>query len=91
MAAKVPVVSSNAGGLPEININGETGFTANVGDVAAMSNYAIKILSDEELFSKLKEGAYNQALSHDITSIVPRYEELYSRFCNLECEVGYEI
>src|SRR3954470_1904503 len=91
MAAKVPVVSSNAGGLPEININGETGFSANVGDVAAMSNYAIKILSDEELFLKLKEGAYKQALRHDITNIVPKYEKLYSRFCNIECKVGYEI
>jgi N-acetyl-alpha-D-glucosaminyl L-malate synthase BshA len=91
MAAKVPVVSSNAGGLPEININGETGYSANVGDVAAMSNYAIKLLSDEELFSKLKEGAYKQALRHDITNIVPKYEKLYSRFCNIECKVGYEI
>src|SRR3954452_7503064 len=77
MAAKVPVISSNAGGLPEININGETGFTANVGDVATMSNYAIKLLSDEDLFLKLKEGAYKQALHHDITNIVPKYEKLY--------------
>ena len=91
MAAKVPVISSNAGGLPEININGETGYSANVGDVAAMSNYAIKLLSDEELFLKLKEGAYKQALRHDITNIVPKYEKLYSRFCNIECKVGYEI
>ena len=90
MAAKVPVISSNAGGLPEININGETGYSANVGDVTAMSNYAIKLLSDEELFLKLKEGAYKQALRHDITNIVPKYEKLYSRFCNIECKVGYE-
>src|SRR5256714_1621131 len=65
MAAKVPVVSSNAGGLPEININGQTGYSANVGDVTAMSNYAIELLSDEQLFRKLKEGAYKQALRHD--------------------------
>jgi N-acetyl-alpha-D-glucosaminyl L-malate synthase BshA len=91
MAAKVPVVSSNAGGLPEININGETGYSANVGDVTAMSNYAIKLLGDKELFSKLQEGAYKQALRHDITNIVPKYEKLYSRFCNIECKVSYEI
>ncbi|HEY6979214.1 MAG TPA: N-acetyl-alpha-D-glucosaminyl L-malate synthase BshA [Chitinophagaceae bacterium] len=91
MAAKVPVLSSNAGGLPEININGETGYAANVGDISAMSNYAIKLLSDEKLFAKLKEGAYSQALRHDITNIVPKYEKLYSRFCNMECKVSYEI
>lgn len=91
MAAKVPVISSNAGGLPEININGETGYSANVGDVTAMSHYAIKVLSDEELFLKLKEGAYKQALRHDITNIVPKYEKLYSRFCNIEYKVGFEI
>jgi len=91
MAAKVPVISSNAGGLPEININGETGYSANVGDVTAMSNYAIDLLGDEELFLKLKEGAYKQALRHDITNIVPKYEKLYSRFCNIECKVGHEI
>jgi N-acetyl-alpha-D-glucosaminyl L-malate synthase BshA len=91
MAAKVPVISSNAGGLPEININGETGYSANVGDVSAMSNYAIKLLSDEELFLKLKEGAYKQALRHDITNIVPKYEKLYSRFCNIEYKVSFEI
>ena len=91
MAAKVPIVSSNAGGLPEININGETGYSANVGDVTSMSNYAIDLLGDEELFLKLKEGAYKQALRHDITNIVPKYEKLYSRFCNIECKVGHEI
>jgi glycosyltransferase involved in cell wall biosynthesis len=91
MAAKAPVISSNAGGLPEININGETGYTANVGDVSTMSNYAIKLLSDEELFLKLREGAYKQALRHDITNIVPKYEKLYSRFCNIEYKVSFEI
>ncbi len=91
MAAKVPVISTNVGGLPEININGETGYTAKIGDVATMSNYAIELLSNEELFLKLKEGAFNQALRYDITNIVPKYEKLYSRFCNMECKVGYEI
>jgi N-acetyl-alpha-D-glucosaminyl L-malate synthase BshA len=88
MAAKVPVLSSNAGGLPEININGKTGFSANVGDVDTMSNSAIELLSNEELFLKLKEGAYDQALRYDITNVVPKYEKLYSRFCNMECTVG---
>lgn len=91
MAAKVPVLSSNAGGLPEININGETGYTINVGDVAAMSECAIEVLSNDELLEKLKQGAYEQALRFDINNIVPVYEKLYSKFCSMECKVGYEI
>lgn len=90
MAAKVPVISSNAGGLPEINIHGETGYTANVGDVATMSECAIELLSNEELFSRMKECAFKQAQRFDIHNIVPKYEKLYSRFCSVEC-MGYSI
>ena len=67
MAASVPVISTNAGGLPEINIHGETGYTSNVGDVATMSKCAIELLSNEELLSKMKECAYKQAQRFDIT------------------------
>src|SRR5215831_1755701 len=91
MAAKVPVISSNAGGLPEINIHGETGFTANVGDVETMGESAIELLSNEELLSRMKDCAFKQALRFDISNIVPKYEKLYSRFCNMECMAGYEI
>ena len=84
MAAKVPVISTNSGGLPEVNIHGETGYMANVGDTATMSKYAIELLSDEALLTKLKEGAYQQALRFDIHNIVPQYEKLYSRFCRME-------
>jgi len=91
MAAKVPVISTNAGGLPEINIHGETGFTANVGDVETMGESAIELLSNEELLSRMKDCAFKQALRFDISNIVPKYEKLYSRFCNMECMAGYEI
>src|SRR6266536_3483710 len=91
LAAKVPVISSNAGGLPEININGETGYMADVGDVAAMTNSATELLSNEKLLAQLKQGAFDHALRYDINNIVPLYEKLYSRFCNMECKVGYEI
>ena len=74
MAASVPVLSTDAGGLPEINIHGETGYLAAVGDVANMSKYAISLLSDENLFAKMKENAYQQALRFDIHNIVPAYE-----------------
>jgi len=91
MAARVPVISSNAGGLPEINIHGETGYTANVGDIATMSECAIELLSNEELFSRMKDCAYKQALRFDIHNIVPKYEKLYSRFCNIECMTRKEV
>ncbi len=86
MAASVPVISSNAGGLPEININGETGFLANVGDVQTMSEEAIRLLSDDTLLKQFKVKAKAQAMKFDLHNIVPQYEKLYSRFCRMTCE-----
>jgi N-acetyl-alpha-D-glucosaminyl L-malate synthase BshA len=80
MAAGVPVVSTNAGGLGEINIHGETGFMSNVGDVASMSRQAISILKDEKTLTGFKERAAAQAKKFDIHNIVPLYENLYKRF-----------
>lgn len=91
MAASVPVISTNAGGVPEINIHGETGYLANVGDVATMSKFAIQLLSNEALLAKMKENAYQQALRFDIHNIVPIYEKLYSRFCRIDCEETMEL
>ncbi len=84
MAARSVVISTNAGGLSEINIQGETGYMADVGDVAAMSKYAIDLLSDDELLNKMKEAAYQQALLFDIKNIIPIYEALYGRFCRMD-------
>ena len=86
MAAKVPVISSDAGGLPEININGKTGYTAPVGDVQTMSECAIKLLSDDKLLQQFRKNAKAQALKFDLNNIVPQYEKLYSRFCRMVCE-----
>ncbi len=83
MAAGVVVISTNAGGLPEINIQNETGFLADVGDVAAMSNFAIDLLRDDAKMATMKEAAYRQAVRFDITNIIPVYEKLYSRFCRM--------
>ncbi|AXT55437.1 N-acetyl-alpha-D-glucosaminyl L-malate synthase BshA [Aquimarina sp. AD1] len=77
MVNKVPVVSSNSGGIPEVNLDGVSGYLSNVGDVQEMSNNAISILRDDETLSKFKEGAFNQALKFDIANIVPLYVELY--------------
>jgi L-malate glycosyltransferase len=80
MAAGVPVVSTNAGGLKEININGETGYMADVGDVASMSLYALSILKDDKVLRVFKDKAAAHARKFDITNIVPIYERLYERF-----------
>ncbi len=81
MAARAVVISTNAGGLPEVNIHGVTGFMANVGDVEAMSNFAVSILQNDEQLQAMKEAAYQQACAFDISNIVPVYEELYKRYC----------
>ena len=83
MAARAVVISSNAGGLPEINIHGVTGFMANVGDVNAMSNFALSILQNDAILQEMKEAAYAQACKFDIKNIIPVYEKLYSRFCRM--------
>ncbi len=83
MAASVVVISTNAGGLPEINIQGVTGFLADVGDVAAMSKHAITLLQNDALLATMKEAAYKQACRFDIHNIVPEYEKLYSRYCRM--------
>jgi N-acetyl-alpha-D-glucosaminyl L-malate synthase BshA len=80
MAAHVPVVSTNAGGLPEVNIHGVTGYMANIGDVKSMANFAIDILKDDETLKIFKQNAYNHALTFDINNIVPQYEAVYERF-----------
>jgi L-malate glycosyltransferase len=79
MASSVPVISTNAGGLPEINIHGVTGYMADVGDVAAMGQYAVDMLTNEETLATLKKNAYTQALKFDIANIVPIYEALYEK------------
>lgn len=79
MAANTPVISSNAGGIPEVNIQGETGFLAEIGNVEAMSNYTIKLLSDEKLLAQMKINAKQQAIKFDLKNILPIYEEMYER------------
>jgi glycosyltransferase involved in cell wall biosynthesis len=81
MASSVVVVSSNAGGLGEINIDGKTGYTANIGDVATMSEKAIELLKDDAKLKTFKHNALEQAKLFDIHHIIPIYENLYRRFC----------
>jgi N-acetyl-alpha-D-glucosaminyl L-malate synthase BshA len=80
MAAGVPVVSTNAGGLGEIMIDGVTGYMGNIGDVATMSHHAVSILKDEERLQKFKAASAEHANKFDIHNIVPMYEQLYEQF-----------
>ena len=80
MAAGVPVVTTNAGGLKEINIPGDTGYMGDVGDIKAMGQQAIKILRDDKVLSQFKERAAKHAMRYDISNIIPLYENLYEKF-----------
>ena len=77
MAAHVPVVSTNAGGLPEINIHGKTGYMAPVGHINEMAEFAISILKDDDVLESFRKNAFEQACRFDIQHIVPLYETLY--------------
>jgi L-malate glycosyltransferase len=78
MACEVPVISSNTGGLPELNVQGVTGFLSPVGDVEDMSRKALFVL-DKNNLPKFKENALKRAKEFDITQILPIYEEYYQR------------
>lgn len=80
MAAGVPVISTDAGGLREINVEGETGYMGMVGDVDAMSAKALSILRDDSTLAEFKRRAAAHARQFDINNIVPIYEKLYQRF-----------
>ncbi|MCX6188901.1 MAG: N-acetyl-alpha-D-glucosaminyl L-malate synthase BshA [Bacteroidetes bacterium] len=79
MACEVPVISTNAGGIPEVNIDGVTGFLSEVGDVASMSANALKLLNDKALLKQFKSNALNQAKRFDIKNILPQYLALYEK------------
>ncbi len=82
MAWSVPVISSNSGGLPEVNFDGESGYLSNVGDIDSMAENAIKILSNNETLKTFKENALAVAKQFDIKNILPLYEELYQNALN---------
>jgi N-acetyl-alpha-D-glucosaminyl L-malate synthase BshA len=78
MACEVPVISSNAGGLPEVNLHGHSGFLADVGDIDAMTTYALQILTDDKTLEKFRKGAYMQAKKFDVAEMVTVYEKYYA-------------
>ena len=77
MASKVAVISSNVGGLPEINIDGKTGYVCDFNDINSMTIKAISILNDKKTLELFKKNAINKAKEYDINKIVPLYEKTY--------------
>lgn len=77
MASGVPVISSNTGGIPEVNIDGVTGFLSDVNDVESMSKNAIYILSDPKRLQEFKDNAKKASAKFAIAEVVPMYEAIY--------------
>ncbi len=77
MACEVPVISSNAGGIPEINIHGKTGFLSDIGNVQEMADNAVYILSNPERCQQFRQAALEQAKRFNIDNILPLYEDYY--------------
>jgi N-acetyl-alpha-D-glucosaminyl L-malate synthase BshA len=79
MAIGVPIISSNTGGLPEVNIHGESGYLSAVGDISEMAANAIKILKDDATLQTFKVNAKKSSRRFDTKRVVPQYEALYAR------------
>jgi len=79
MACEVPVISSNVGGIPEVNIHGETGFLSSLGDIDDMAKNAIYLLKNEEVLESFRKNALKQAQTFHIDKILPRYESYYHK------------
>jgi len=78
MACKVPAITSNAGGLPELNIDGFCGYMSDVGDVDDMAKNAILILEDDDVLNRFKENAFSRAKDFDLKKILPEYINYYN-------------
>ena len=85
MACGVPVISSNAGGLPELNLHGETGYIAEIGDVDKMAEYALRLLEDKKRYNIFSENALERATTmFSAEKIIPEYEKYYEDILNKE-------
>ena len=82
MAWSVPVISSNSGGLPEVNYNGISGYLSDVGNIHEMAKNALIILKKDSVLSEFKKNALSVAKQFDIENILPLYEDLYQKAIN---------
>lgn len=78
MAAATPVISTNTGGLPEVNIHGETGYLSDMGDVEDMAQNTLKILESQDTLDKFKRQAKEHTRNFALTNILPVYEDIYN-------------
>lgn len=91
MACQVPVISSNVGGLPEVNIQGETGFLSEIGNVQEMAQNAIALLTNEAMLHRFRENALRQAKRFDIELILPEYEAYYEEILQKSVYAEHKI
>lgn len=89
MACKVPVITTNAGGLPELNVDGFCGFMSNVGDVDDMAAHAIEILKDDATLKQFKENAFKRAQDFDLKKILPSYVDFYKEVIENSLQAKY--
>ncbi|MDY0903512.1 N-acetyl-alpha-D-glucosaminyl L-malate synthase BshA [Pedobacter sp. CFBP9032] len=89
MACKVPAITTNAGGLPELNVDGFCGYMSNVGDVEAMAANAISILKDDETLKQFKENAFTRAQDFDLKKILPSYVDFYKEIIEKSLQAKY--
>lgn len=89
MACKVPAITSNAGGLPELNIDDYCGYMCDVGDVEDMANKAITILSNDETLKYFKENAFTRAQDFDLKKILPYYVDYYKEVIENSLQAKY--
>jgi N-acetyl-alpha-D-glucosaminyl L-malate synthase BshA len=83
MACRVPVISSDAGGLPELNIDGETGYVLKIGDIEGIADRMMTLLTDESVHARMAEGAFRRATTEFTKQrLVPHYEAIYERAVN---------
>lgn len=89
MACKVPAITSNAGGLPELNIDGFCGYMSNVGDVDDMAEKAISILKDDAVLQQFKENALMRAKDFDLKKILPDYIAYYNQVIEAQLKLNH--
>lgn len=77
MSCSVPVISSNIGGLPEVNVHGKTGYLCDLDDIDCMAQYAVDILTNDELHAQLSKNARQHAESFNQEIVVEQYEQFY--------------
>ena len=82
MSCSVPAITTSVGGLPELNIHGETGYIAEIGDIDRMAKYAIELLSNDKKYKLFSKSARERAMEFSLENIIPEYEKHYEKVLN---------